>query len=310
MPYVESYSTELKEIVYDKSRSIHQELTFQYATQYFKDSNIPFEESDRRTLGLIDEDGYYTNAALLISDQCEHSIKCALFRGIGKANFQARNEFTGSILKQMDEAYHYVSLLYNQNSSINNLKREEYPDYPDDAIREALLNALIHRDYEYSGSILVNGYDDRMEFVSIGGLVKGLTLADIMGGVSQTRNVVIANLFYRLKLVESYGTGIQRILEGYAENRRNPVFAPAPASFVTTLPNRNYRFPEMVSDSVSSEDRVIQLIESQKTITRRDVEKLLGCSSFPVMKVLNTLLESNRIEKIGAARSTKYRLIP
>ena len=295
---------------FDKSRSIHQELTFQYASQYFKDSKIPVEENNHRTLGLIDEDGYFTNAALLISDQCEHSIKCAVFRGIGKANFQARNEFTGSILKQMDEAYHFVSLLNNQNSSIVNLKREDHPDYPDDAIREALLNSLIHRDYDYSGSILVNVFDDRIEFVSIGGLVKGLTLLDIMGGVSQTRNVAIANIFYRLKLAESYGTGIRRILENYTGSRKLPVFSPAPASFVTTLPNRNYRLPEEISDSISTEDRVIRLLESQKIITRKDVEKLLGCSSFPAMKILNALLEAQKIVKVGAARSTKYRLRP
>lgn len=75
-----------------------------------------------------------------------------------------------------------------------------------------------------------------MEFVSIGGLVKGITLADIMRGVSQSRNMVLANIFYRLKLIESYGTGIQRILESY-ENKGKPEFLPEASSFVTVLPN-------------------------------------------------------------------------
>ena len=80
-------------------------------------------------------------------------------------------------------------------------------------MREALLNAVVHRDYDYSGSIIINIYDDRMEFISLGGLVKGLTLQDIQSGASQPRNMVIANIFYRLDLIESYGTGIQKIME-------------------------------------------------------------------------------------------------
>jgi ATP-dependent DNA helicase RecG len=291
---------------FDKLRSINQDLTFQYAESYFKNSKVPFEESNKRTLNLINDDGYYTNAALLLSDQCEHSIKCAVYRGIGKTNFQARNEFTGSILKQMDEAYQYVNLQNNQNSSIINLKREDHPDYPAYAIREALLNTIVHRDYDYSGSILINIFDDRIEFISIGGLVKGLTLMDIMGGVSQTRNTIIANVFYRLELIESYGTGIQRIIESYNENKYQPSFAPAPASFVVVLPNMNYIATDKVSISFSNEDKVLQILDSKEFITRRDIEKLLDCSAFPATKILTTLLKENRIERTGSARATKY----
>lgn len=74
---------------------------------------------------------------------------------------------------------------------------------------------MIHRDYDYSGSIIINIYDDRMEFVSIGSLVKGITVIDIMHGVSQPRNPIIADIFYRLALIESYGTGIRKIFESY-----------------------------------------------------------------------------------------------
>ncbi len=62
-------------------------------------------------------------------------------------------------------------------------------------------------------------------------MVKGFTLIDIMGGVSQTRNTIVANIFYRLELIESYGTGIQRIIESYEGNKNQPEFLPGPASF-------------------------------------------------------------------------------
>lgn len=293
-------------ITFDKSRSINQDLTFHYAEKYFMDSKISFGDTNKRTLNLIDSDGYFTNAALLLSDQCEHSIKCAVYKGIGKTNFQARNEFTGSILKQMEEAFQYINTQNNLHSSIVLLKREDHPDYPLYAIREALINSIVHRDYDYSGSILINIYGDRIEFISIGGLVKGLTLADIMGGVSQPRNTIIANIFYRLELIESYGTGIRRIIESYEGSKNQPTFSPAPASFVVILPNRNYISEEQVAINISNEEKVLQLFKSKEKISRRDIEELLGCSAFPASRILSMLQKQNKIERIGSARATKY----
>ena len=165
---------------------------------------------------------------------------------------------------------------------------------------------MVHRDYDYSGSIIINIYDDRIEFISLGGLVKGLTLLDIKGGVSQPRNAVIANVFYRLTLIESYGTGIQKMMESYAGSGAEPVFSPAPASFVVTLPNRNAVENAAFDPGLSREEQVLHLMEKQGAVTRKDVERLLGCSSFPANKVLSALLEQGRILKTGAARGTKY----
>ena len=237
----EAIRTMLKEtdgVTFDKARCLNQELTFNYTKAVFQKQNVAFEDSNMKSLGLIDHDGYYTNAALLLSDQCEHSIKCAVYEDTTKLEFKARKEFYGSILKQVDEAYEYINLCNNQNSTFEGLMRVEHYDYPQYAVREALLNAVVHRDYDYSGSILINIFSNRIEFVSIGGLVKGITLHDVMAGVSQPRNTLIANVFYRLKLIESYGTGIQRIMESYQDQMVKPTFNIGPASSVVTLPKR------------------------------------------------------------------------
>lgn len=147
-----------------------------------------------------------------------------------------------------------------------------------------------------------------MEFISLGGLVKGLTLADIKNGVSQPRNMIIANVFYRLDLIESYGTGIQRIIESYANCDADPSFTPAPSSFVVVLPNRN-RISEIQFDpELSKEENVLRFLQEKGAVSRKEVEQFLGSSSFPAANTLNALLKEGRIIKSGAGRSTKYRL--
>ncbi|MCC8073873.1 MAG: putative DNA binding domain-containing protein [Clostridiales bacterium] len=288
---------------FDKSRCINQELSFDYAKKYFDKEKLSFKENNMRTLGLIDSDGYYTNAAMLLSDQCEHSIRCAIYADTTKLTFKARKEFNGSILKQLDEAYEYVNLSNNQNSTFEGLLRVEHPDYPEDAIREALLNAVVHRDYDYSGSILINIFTDRIEFVSIGGLVKGITLKDIMAGVSQPRNTVIAAIFYRLHLIESYGTGIQRILENYSNQPLQPMFNPAPSSFVVVLPKLSNNNKEL-----SDEEKILEHIKTHGSISRQEAEVIINNTKYPTLNRLNAMIKDNQIVKKGSARNTRYEL--
>lgn len=291
-------------VTYDKSRCVNQDLTFSYAEKYFADAKIPFAQSNRKTLKLLDSDGYYTNTALLLSDQCEHSIKCAVYEGTGKTKFKTRKEFFGSVLKQMDEVYEFLNLNNNLNSTIDGLKRTDHPDYPPYALREALLNAIVHRDYDYSGSTLINIYDDRIEFVSLGGLVKGLTMEDVMGGVSQSRNAILANVFYRLELIESYGTGIQRIMESYEAYPVTPTFSPAPASFVVVLP----KLIKIEDDGMSDAEKVLLAISQKGEISRKEVEVLLGTSKFPAIRALNELLDAKKIIKTGSGPAVRYKL--
>ncbi len=291
-------------VAFDKSRCINQELTFNYADSFFSESGVAFGTEQKRTLGLIDADGYYTNAALLISDQCEHSIKCAVYDGTGKTKFKMRKEYNGSILKQMNEAYEYINLSNNLNSTFDGLKRVEHPDYPEFAVREALINAIVHRDYDYSGSIIVNIFDDRIELVSLGGLVKGITVEDIKNGISQARNTIIANVFYRLKLIESYGTGIKRIVEAYQKQALQPCFNPATASFAVTLP----KMINSINDNMSDRDKALAVFKAKDKVTRKDIEIQLDCSKSVAVKILNSLIEDGLIEKFGEARAVAYKI--
>ncbi|AJA46562.1 transcriptional regulator [Clostridium pasteurianum DSM 525 = ATCC 6013] len=290
-------------VIFENTRCINQELTFDYARKVFNEKQIGFEKSNQRTLGIINEDGYYTNLGLLFSDQCQHSIKCALYDGDTKLEFRDRKEFAGSILNQLDEAYEYISLQNKVESDFKGLNRVDREDYPYYAIREALINAVVHRDYGFSGSTLIHIFEDRIEFVSVGGLVAGLTLEDIMLGISESRNKNLAACFYRLKLIESYGTGIQRIYESYSKYKVEPEFKISQNAFVVILPNVNYK-----TNLEDNDEEVLKIITNRGKASRKDIEIELKLSKSTTTLILNRLIKEGKIQQEGKARNIKYHI--
>ena len=178
---------------------------------------------------------------MCIRDRCRHSIKFAVFQGTDKLVFKDRKEFTGSLFEQLAEVYKTIDFYNGTMASFHDLLRTDERDYPEDAVREALLNAIVHRDYSFSGSTFINLYSDRLEFISLGGLVPGLSLEAAMLGASQSRNEKLANLFYRMKLIEAYGTGISKIVSCYKGKSKQPVFESVEGAFQVILPNVHVR---------------------------------------------------------------------
>jgi len=249
---------------FETTRSLLQELTFEQAEKSFQEENIKFGAEQKRTLGLIGQDGSFSNLGLLLSDQCTHTIKAAVFEGNSKKVFKARSEFSGSLLKQLDDSYFYLDQFNYTRAELAGLKRMDMRNYPPQAIREALLNSVVHRDYSYSGSTLISIYEDRIEFVSLGGLPKGISFSDLMLGVSVLRNNHLADIFYRLHLIEAYGTGVPKIMEYYREYTLQPSIEVSDNAFKITLPNTNYnRHSESTEqDAFSDEERLVPFLSN------------------------------------------------
>ena len=181
---------------YEAARSLHQQLTFETAEAEMQRRNIDFGAAQMRTLRLIGGDGLYTNLAYILSDQFETSIKVALFQGTDKAIFRDRKEFSGSILKQLEKVYQFIDLHNKTRATFFGLDRIDTRAYPEEAVREALFNSLVHRDYSVGSSNLINIYDDRIEFVSVGGLVSGLELKSIFFWVFLRQEIPILLLCF------------------------------------------------------------------------------------------------------------------
>lgn len=301
---------------YEDARSINQQLTFEKADAFFAGRKVSFGDQQKRTLNIIGADGTYTNLGMLLSDQCVHTIKLAVFEGSKKTVFRDRKELTGSLLTQLENAYSYIDQFNRTRAEFEGLDRIDKRDYPAEALREALLNAITHRDYSFSGSTLISIFDDRIEFVTIGGLVRGLSFNDIMLGVSALRNQKLANVFYRLHLIEAYGTGILKINESYSDCDVKPQFEVTDNAFKITLPNINYAgerkelptAPVRIGRKSDRKEIVLQLAEKQGSITRKEVEAELRISQASAILLLREMVESGLLIKEGTGNRCKYRV--
>ncbi|MCQ2249149.1 MAG: hypothetical protein MJZ50_09080 [Treponema sp.] len=232
------------------------------------------------------------------------SFKAAVFDGTTKSILKESREFSGSLLDQYKKALEFIS-----SKAPESISRQ--------CIAEALANAFAHRDYSINGSSIASIFDDRIEFMSLGGLAGSLTLPDILNGACICRNPEISAEFHRVKIMNNLGSGIQKIQSEYDDcsDFCRPQFSVFPSSVLVILKSPDC---EPMADtarekdsaslpvSIAPEEKVMALFKTRAEITRRDVELILHSSSFPARQLLLKLLEQGRIKAIGSARATKY----
>ena len=308
---------------FEAMRSLNQELTFEAAKKEFELRKVEFGQQQMRTLKVIDQDNLYSNLGLLLSDQCVYTIKVAVFQGTDQTIFKDRREFTGSLLQQMNEVYDFIDFRNQTRATIEKLLRIDIRDYPEVAVREALLNLLVHRDYSFSASALVSIYDDRIEFVSIGGLMPGIELEDIMIGISVCRNQNLANVFYRLRLIEAYGTGMRKIMKAYENKEEKPKIEVTKNAFKIILPNVNAKYTteneyalqgkvtknsaEEPGKQLSDEEKkILEYAQIHGVITKNDAVRLLETSASTATRVIRKMVKNNLLKQNGKARNTNY----
>ena len=305
--------------IFEEMRTVSQELSFDEAERTFKRYKVDFSEEKYIALGLRNiHDDQYTNLAMILSDQCQHTTKIAVFGDESNTTFKDAKEFGGSIFKQLEDSYAYLSLCNRTAATFKGLERVELPDYPEEALREALLNALIHRDYSYSGSIIINVNDSCIEFISIGGLLPGLSADDIRSGISQPRNRKLAEIFHRLRLIESYGTGIRKIYALYKDHIAQPRIEVTPNTFKLVLPNMNANAEIAEAAPATSEKTHVVMTPQMKTVvdylseygemSDEDLQELLNIKKTRAYLLARQMNEDGLIDIIGRGAGKKYKL--
>lgn len=286
---------------------------------YRERTGLRFEPSDYVSFGLVDKNGFLTNAGRLLADQhivYNSRIFCTRWNGLEKGSIfddaLDDKEFEGNLIYLLQNGRDFI----RNNSKVRFAKKAQYrvdkPDYADRAVTEALVNALIHRDYIVRGSeIHIDMYDDRLEIQSPGGMFEGKPIQDcnINTVGSVRRNPVIADLFHRMKYMERRGSGLRKIvsetekLHGYTEALR-PEFHSTATDFRVVLKNVNGIMDgadhDTNHDAVQDDYREKLLQFCSEPRTREEMMKHLGLANRGNFRAayLRPLLQS------GALRMT------
>ncbi|WP_157844400.1 ATP-binding protein [Candidatus Methanomethylophilus sp. 1R26] len=280
---------------YEEFISIRQDLTFRYLEKAAGKKKMKLDTSHMESLRMVRE-GKYTNLAFILSDQFDQPIKMASYPDHHKSRFIDREIADGSALEQAEKAIKYIMEHNRTVSTIAGIYRQDMLQFPETAVREAVLNAVVHRDYSREGTILISIYPDCLTIVSPGELYTYYTESDLFSGVSSLRNRNLAYIMYRLELIESFGTGLPRIMDEYVPFDAVPSVKSGSSIFTITLPAIG-----------AHQEAADSFLRTHSTFTRQELQDALGMNRNEAVMKIRELSEQGRITKYGAGRSTRYR---
>jgi ATP-dependent DNA helicase RecG len=293
------------------------DLKFGMLEKHLKDS-LDIREVDENILKSIElyKNDSYNNAAALLADKNKYNeigLDLICYQDNSMLEIKDRVQVSGvSIIEHYEKSMAFYYKHINKRDIIKSEKRITYEEIPLVAYREAIANAIIHRDYSKRGHSRIEFFEDRVEMVSIGGLPIGISEEEfINGNFTHPRNRIIMDIFLRIKLIEKLGTGIRRIKSVYAVYNEKPLFEVMKNSIKITLPKiesiRSQKSQNMNSILLNiEEDKVLNYIKSCGVVTRTDIEKYMGVKKTKATILLNELLKNKFIIKIGSGRSMKY----
>ena len=319
--------------------------------RYREEAELPKRKVNREQLInwklLKETDGEVTatNAfALMTSDYFPFSkTQCAVFKGSSRSVFLDKREYTGPLYEQIDEALNFVLRNIRLGAEVKGLLRSESYELPVEAIREMIVNAHCHRNMTDESCVQVAIYDDRLEVTSPGGLYNGLTFEDMMHGHSKLRNRAIANVFSQMGLVESWGTGIKKIIDSAKEyGLKEPEFIEMPETFCVNLfrkalPARSdgdvgenvgessakfgessVKFGESsVKDTENfgeitlngTQMEIVQRIEADNRISAKHISEELSLSVRAIEKNIKELRDKGVLVRHGSARGGYWEVV-
>ena len=291
---------------FEETVSIDQNLTFQQLEKKFIDTmgitklNIDI----LKTLELYSDKNGFNNAAALLADKNS-------FKGIDIIRFgdsideiMDREFFDGiSVISQLEKSTQ-MFWKYYQYEKIEGSERKIIDKVPEKAFREAIANALVHRMWDINAAIKVSMYSDRIEISSPGGLPAAISEEEYLNGqISILRNPIIGNVFFRLKYIEKFGTGILRINRAYANALIKPSYQIFSNSIKVILPviSTDYNLNE-------TEKMLLTFLKNRNNLTRKEIEKLSGMEKTKIIRGLNNLIQKNIVQREGNGRGTRYKI--
>jgi ATP-dependent DNA helicase RecG len=273
-------------------------------------------------------------------------MKCARFKGTEMVEFIDQKEFSGLLYEQAEEAMKFAMTYIAKSGKIEGLQRIDRYEVPLDAIREAIVNAIVHRDYSISGAdIKFAVFDDRIEITSPGCLPRSLEIEDIMAGRSEIRNKVIARFFKEIGFIEQWGTGMRKMVNLCASaNLPEPEFKESGLFFKIVFKKgstsndkekwsentdaevtsyKNNRLQETKSGQIGWSDKwsirlselpprhreIIEMLRANRGISRQGMARSLAINPSAVQKHLAKLKDAGFIRRVGPDKGGYWQII-
>ena len=306
---------------YDELLYKDENLVFEYLNKKLRDKlDLGIVSKDiLRTLGLIKND-IYTNAAALLSDNNPFKysgISLIRFEGNSVLNIKDRIFLNNiSVLEMFDKSIDFYKKHINTSEIIEAAYRKTIEQVPLVAYREAVANAIVHRNYGIEVQSRIEIYDNRIEIISPGGLPIGINEDEYIDGrISVSRNKILSDIFFRLGIIERLATGIRRIKQYYRDYNVKPVFSISSNSIKVILPyilgvssieGGNESTKDYKNELNDSEKLLIEYINKNNHISRPEAERILGLKKTHTIEVLNNLISKKIIKRVGKGRNTIY----
>lgn len=303
-------SLDSSSMTFDQLPSHEEELSFKVLERWLQETVglKKLGDDSLRTLGLMKDDQYLRSAELL-ADTNQNAQSATIIVRFGKtiSEFMDRADLTyQSLLSQYQGAMEMFDKWYQSYEAVDGFLRVPRIQIPRDAYREAVANALIHRRYDQGGAVQVAMYEDRVEVTSPGGLPEGVSeTAYLYSQISIPRNLVLAEVFHRLHLIEKFGTGIDRIRKEYEPYASKPHFEVSDVLIRIVLPVIDYK---KRPEEISLEEKILLLIAQEGSVSRAEVEQSTGYGKTRVYQILNSMIQAGKIVQSGKGPQTRYQI--
>ena len=292
-----------RNLSFEELKSENQELSFEILKEKLMEELglNDFTKDTLKTLELYSDSMGYNNAAELLADKNSfHGIDIIRF-GESINYIHDRQSFVNiSVLDEYDKSVEVYDKYYRYEE-IKGTQREEISLIPEAAFREAVANAIVHRTWDVEANISISMFPDKIEIVSPGALPEGISREEYLrGGISILRNPILANVFYRLKMIEKFGTGIRRIREEYKNSVTKPTFELSDNSIKITLPVMKKE------NGLTKDQNTVYEILKKRDVPSSVVCEETGFGKSKVVDILKTLNELGYVSVSGNGRGTKY----
>ncbi|PGH22057.1 AAA family ATPase [Fusobacterium polymorphum] len=289
---------------YEELKARKQNLKFEVLIKELEEklSLKNFSKDVLKTLNLYDDKNGYNNAAELLADKNTFSGTDIAKFGKNIDEILDRNLFANiSIISQFQNTLEVFNRYYKYEQILGS-ERIEKELIPEKAFREVITNALIHRTWDVNSNIKISMYEDKIEVSSPGGLPSGISEKEYLNGqISQLRNPILANIFFRLKYIEMFGTGIRRINESYKNFAVKPNFEIFENSIKITLPITKTELFLTTDEKI-----IMDILEKGNILSSSEILEKVEFKKDKLNRILKNLIQKNYIDVIGNGRGTKY----